>query len=315
MCIRDSSRGMYYYLLYFVLFSLDLSIKDIEEIILIAALLYCLAYLANLLLPDLFFSQVLYDPNRFLTRVYLPGSLINNLAYFYSLFMLVEYKSLRYAFFIILSFTIMVLTGSRMAFMPVMLITAFILLQGLKFRRMLQAGVVVAALFVVVLSFSRSFDAMLNLAAGDLFQQGQGGGTLRIRIQAITFFSQFFFPDYWHLLIGNGFASTHSSFGQLVDYLKLGLGFYQSDVGVFGDTTKMGLAFLFGVFILLKNVFMTKLPPRGLYLKYFFYYVVLTYVTLDHFGDKGGAVTLSLSFYLIERYNSSLPSSLATDES
>lgn len=296
------SRGMYYYLLYFVLFSLSLKIKDVEKVILIAAFLYCIAYLGNLVLPDLFFSKIVYDRSRFLTRVYLPGSLINVFAYFYSLMKLIEYKEQKYLFFILLSFTIMVLTGSRMVFMLVMLVTVFVFLREFKFSRIIQFGIIAAAILIVILSFSQSFDAMFSLARNDISQQ-QGGGTLDIRLEAVSFFYPFFFPDNWHLLLGNGFASTHSSYGQLIDYFKLKMNLYQSDIGILGDFTKMGLVYLFGVFLLYKNVFTTKLPNNAKYIKYFFFYVVLSFITLSHFGYPDGIVTLCLSFYLTEQYS------------
>jgi len=299
------SRGMYYYLLYFVLFALDLKIEDVEKIILLAAFLYCIAYLGNLVLPDLFFSKIVYDQSRLLTRVYLPGSLINILAYFYSLMLLLEYKKQKYLLFILLSFVIMILTGSRMVFMPVMLVTVFIFLRGLKFSRILNIALIATAILIVIFAFSQSFNAMLYLAKSDLGQT-QESGTLDIRIKALSFFYPFFFPDYWHLLIGNGFASTHSSYGQLIDYFKLKMNFYQSDIGILGDITEMGLVYLFGVLVLLKNVFTTKLPRKALYIKYFFYYVILSCITLSHFGYSDGIVTLCLSFYLIEKYNSNL---------
>jgi heme/copper-type cytochrome/quinol oxidase subunit 2 len=309
------SRGMYYYLLYFVLFALDLKIKDVEKLILIAAFLYCIAYLGNLVLPDLFFSKIVYDQSRFLTRVYLPGSLVNIFAYFYSLMKLIEYKEQKYLFFILLSFTVMILTGSRMVFIPVMLVTVFIFLRGFKFSRIFNIALIVTAILIIIFAFSQSFDAMLNLAKNDLGQQQQGGGTLNIRLEAVSFFYPFFFPDYWHLLMGNGFASTHSSFGQLIDYFKLKMNLYQSDIGILGDFTKMGLVYLFGVLILLKNVFTTKLSLKALYIKYFFYYVILSFITLSHFGYNDGIVTLCLSFYLIEKYNYNLNSGLLYNES
>jgi hypothetical protein len=309
------SRGMYYYLLYFVLFALDLKIKDVEKLILIAAFLYCIAYLGNLVLPDLFFSKIVYDQSRFLTRVYLPGSLVNIFAYFYSLMKLIEYKEQKYLFFILLSFTVMILTGSRMVFIPVMLVTVFIFLRGFKFSRIFNIALIVTAILIIIFAFSQSFDAMLNLAKNDLGQQQQGGGTLNIRLEAVSFFYPFFFPDYWHLLMGNGFASTHSIFGQLIDYFKLKINLYQSDIGILGDFTKMGLVYLFGVLILLKNVFTTKLSLKALYIKYFFYYVILSFITLSHFGYNDGIVTLCLSFYLIEKYNYNLNSGLLYNES
>lgn len=295
------SRGMYYYLLYFALSALDLKIRDVEKIILIAAFLYCTAYLSNLFLPALFFSKIVYDQSRFLTRVYLPGSLINVLAYFYSLMMLLENKKQKYLFFILLSFTIMILTGSRMVFMPVMLVTVFVFLRGFKFRRIIHISIIATAILIVILSFSQVFDAMLTLARNDLTQQGSG--TLDIRLKAVSFFYPFFFPDIGHLLLGNGFASTKSSFGQLIDYFKLKMNLYQSDIGILGDFTKMGLIYLVGVFLLLKNVFTAKLPKDAEYIKYFFYYVTFSFITLSHFGYPDGIVALCLSFYLIEKYN------------
>jgi hypothetical protein len=86
-------------------------------------------------------------------------------------------------------------------------------------------------------------------------------------------------------------------------------GFFMSDLGLIGDYVRFGVLYIIGVIIVFVKVFRTKFPEKYMFIKYYFYVMLLTLFTGGSaFADGSNIVTLCIIMYLIDylKYNPEL---------
>jgi hypothetical protein len=294
-----ASRFMYFYILYFLFHKFKLESGVVEQFIIIIAICYSIFYFIALFQPGLFSLKIGDDLERELVRVYMPGILYVVLAFFIFLSRLVIGKN--YFGVILIFFFIMTLffTGSRMVAFPAVGIGFIYLFNNSK---LLKKGYLIFPIFIGIIFFSlfnNVIVAMFSKILDDLYYD-PSKGNFAIRVNAAYFFFNIAFPNYWGLIIGNGFASTHSEYGVFIDYLKVKLGFHQSDLGIIGDYTRFGILYLIGIVMILFKTIKFNYAVDWIYLKYFFVFIAFSMITLSHFGYSDGITAVCTSLYILD---------------
>src|SRR6056297_2470131 len=129
-----AQRSMYFYAFYFVLHILKIPIKTLEKIIIISGVIYAFAFLIQYFA----FPQVIFDVRlgveRGTIRIFLPGLAIMNLAYFIALTKIIFKNALNYIPYILIFFSIYILTGTRSIIAGPAIVTILILILSNKIK-------------------------------------------------------------------------------------------------------------------------------------------------------------------------------------
>jgi len=292
-----AQRFMYFYLFYFFLHVLQLDVKQIEKIIVFFGLLYVAAYVVQYVAHPRILFDVRIDPSRGTIRIFLPGLSFLILAFFLSMQEVFQRNSVRHMIYMLLFFSIIVLSGTRqvtanLGFVGVMALIFSKRVQSRLLLFFLAALAAVAAYFI----FQDIIHQLLSLSR----EQTANAEAEMARLRAAEFFLTDFFPDKPAYITGNGESHAWSSFGQQVDAYKVNYGFFQSDIGIIGEYTKYGAFFVAGAILLLIKMLSQKLPQKQQYIRYFLFSTLISLPFAMTFTRHYYIVILCILMYIID---------------
>lgn len=292
-----AQRFMYFYFLYFVLHLVKIPDYDFEKIIFYFAIVYSIFYVIQYIAyPRLIFSiRVMED--RGTVRIFMPGLSYLILAYFYVLNKSFNELSISRLALLLFFFSVFILMGTRQLIFTIVLLTMInILLSKKVTSKILVTLIAVIAAVPIFFMFQNIFLSMVNLSKEQSVDFEEN-----IRIFAGTFFLTDFFPNPLSYITGNGADSSNSSYGVMIQMYKDVFGFFQSDVGIIGDFSRFGSIFLISVISILTRVLKGHLSEELYYIKYFYFFVILTSFTgAGLFGDANSIVTVCITLYIID---------------
>lgn len=270
-----AQRFMYFYLVYYALHSIKISTDDLESVVFWLGVTYSVFYIIQFLsYPSLLFDVRIAE-DRGTIRIFLSGFAFLILAYFLTLNRIFESFSFGRLVSLFLFISILILMGTRQVIFSVLLITLlFMLFSRIVKSRILIIMLMIASVIPLIIVFQEIFISLIDLS------QSQSERLIEnVRLRAAGFFLTQFFPNDMAYITGNGADSANSNYGFMIQMYKDAYGFYQSDIGLIGDYTKFGAAFVLGVFIILFKAIFNKTQARFSYIKYFFLSIVLTLFT------------------------------------
>ncbi|HLN53765.1 MAG TPA: hypothetical protein VK212_08650 [Lentimicrobium sp.] len=292
-----AQRFMYFYLVYWVLHSLKVSLEDVESIIYWLGLTYSLLYIVQFFAyPNIIFDVRIAE-DRETIRIFLPGFTFLVLGYFLILNRLFEsfavWKLLSALFFLL----ILILMGTRQVLFSVMLLTLmYVMFSKAVKSRALIFILILASVVPLILIFQEIFISLIDLSKNQSQSLAEN-----VRIRATVFFLSELFPNTASYITGNGADSTNSSYGFMIQMYKDAYGFYQSDIGIIGDYTKFGAFFALAVFMIIFKVIFRKVSPAFSYTKYFYISILLTLFTGGGpFGQADSIVALCFTLYILD---------------
>jgi hypothetical protein len=301
-----AQRFIYFYFLYFFLHILRPGLKDLEKILFTIGIIYAVAYLVQYAMYPTVVFDVKQNYDRGTIRIFLPGASFLTISLFLSLHRFYRENQVRYVFFALLFFAILVLMGTRNFLASVTLVIIFSLLFSKTIRsRYVIYSLILISIVPVYIIFHEIFAGLIELSE----QQSQNIEN-NIRIRSATFFLTDFFPNRISYLFGNGQDHGQSIYGMRIAAYKITYGFYQSDVGIIGDFSKFGIIYMIGFLWLLVKAFTTRVTSRLSYIKY---YLLLQFFVLP-FGSTGSS-SIALMCVLIYIMDKELDESkLAVEE-
>ena len=292
-----AQRFMYFYFFYFILHFIKPDLKDLEKILLTIGVVYTIAYLLQYALYPMTLFDVRQDFDRGTIRIFLSGSGFMALALFMSLNRFYRKNDIKYVFFVLLFFGILVLMGTRnyLASMILVIIYSLVFSKTIRSRFIIYFLIMVSVIPVYII-FQDIFAGMIELSE----RQSQDFES-DIRIRSATFFLTDFFPNRLAHIFGNGQHHGQSIFGMRVTSYSIQYGYYQSDVGIIGDYSKFGLIYVIGYFWMFIKIFTARLIPEYGYIKYYFLLAVLTLP----FGSTGASsiVAACILMYIVDNNN------------
>jgi hypothetical protein len=292
-----AQRFMYFYFFYFILHFIKPDIKDLEKILLSVGAIYTIAYLIQYALYPMTLFNVRQDFDRGTIRIFLSGSGFLALALFLSLQRFYLKNEIKYVFYVLLFFGILVLMGTRnfLASMILVIIYSLVFSKTIRSRYIIYFLILVSVIPVYII-FQDIFAGMIELSE----RQSQDFES-DIRVRSATFFLTDFFPNGLAHVFGNGQHHGQSIFGMRVTSYSIQYGYYQSDVGVIGDYSKFGLIYVIGYFWIFLKIFTARLIPEYRYIKFYFLLAVLTLP----FGSTGASsiVAASILMYIVDNNN------------
>ena len=298
-----AQRSMYFYAFYFVLHILKIPIKTLEKIIIISGVIYAFAFLIQYFA----FPQVIFDVRlgveRGTIRIFLPGLAIMNLAYFIALTRIIFKNALNYIPYILLFFSIYILTGTRSMIAGPTIVTVLVLILSNKIKS--KALIIFLVIAVAGTTYYMFQDIITNLVS--ISQEQTAHSEEDIRVRAAKFFLTDFFPNKIAYITGNGEGHQASPFGLAINAFKINYGYYQSDIGIIGEYTKYGAFFVLGVIILLYKGIIFRTDPRYQYIRYFFILALISLPLAQGFTSPDYIITICILMYIIDMRKESKP--------
>ena len=294
-----AQRFMYFYLFYFFLHLLKLPINQIEKIIFIFGLAYAFGFLLQYVIYPTTLFDVRIDPSRGTVRIFIPGFSFMLLAFFFSLQNIFYKNSVRHGIYLLLFFSILVLSGTRQVIANISLISflALIFSKRVKSKLLLYFLAFMAAVAVYFL-----FQDIINNLLAISQEQTQDAENEITRLKTTKFFLTEFYHNPLAYITGNGDSHQWSSYGMEIQSYKSRYGFYLSDIGFIGEYVKYGAVFALGVIVLIIKALNQKLPENMLYIKLFLFSSLISLPVGGIFSQPYSIVAVCLLLYMIDKY-------------
>jgi O-antigen ligase len=291
-----AQRILYFYLFYYALHILQISVNTLEKIIFYAGLVYVIVFFIQYAAYPRVIFAVRQGIERGTIRIFMPGLTLMNLAYFMGLVKVLFYHQFKQIPFLILFMSIYILTGTRSIIAGPLLITLFVLLLSKKIKS--KGFFLVLIVGILAVSYYMFQDIIQNLVSLTS-EQGESHRD-NIRYQAARFFLTDFFPNQLAYVTGNGEGHQASPFGREIFSYKANYGFYQSDIGIIGEYTKYGAFFLLGVFLLLCKALTQNLTTSRKYIHYFVWLMIISLPLGSFFTSADSIVIICMLAYIMD---------------
>ncbi|MGM0530622.1 MAG: hypothetical protein ACQER7_04665, partial [Bacteroidota bacterium] len=282
---------------------LKIPIKTLEKIIIISGVIYAFAFLIQYLAYPQIIFDVRQGMERGTIRIFLPGLAIMNLAYFIALTRIIFKNALNYIPYILLFFSIYILTGTRSMIAGPTIVTVLVLILSNKIKS--KALIIFLVIAIVGTTYYMFQDIITNLIS--ISQEQTAHSDEDIRVRAAKFFLTDFFPNKIAYITGNGEGHQASQFGLEIYSYKINFGYYQSDIGIIGEYTKYGAFFVLGVLILLYKGIFSYLETKYQYIRYFFILTLISLPLSQSFTTPDHIITICILMYIIDMRKKSKP--------
>lgn len=248
---------LYFFLFYFLLHLLKPDPKRLLNMFMVLGFVYCGMYILQFLVftkmsiqfvsPDMNFLE-----DRGTVRIFIPGSGYLFTAYFLALSNFFIYKKAKYLLYTIPIIVVVLLLGTRQVTASIVLLTLVNIILSRTIKSKAITFILISLCIIPVFYlFQGIFIEMFEIT----MEQSENIDD-NIRIRASTYFLFNYNKDFWWMLIGNGFPSPDSAYGQEIHSLSSSSFFWLEDIGLIGDFMKFGIIFVIGqLFFLFKLIF------------------------------------------------------------
>ena len=291
----EISRFVFFYVLYFFLGSMDYSKKEIDFVVTILGLVFVSVYLLGTLTKNSFISATILI-ERGTVRISLPGLLFLIYAYFLHLSNFFKVKKLVSGLLSFLFLGCIFLTGTRSILFPVLIFSILFILRESKFTGFQLSILLFPILIVFIFAFK---GVIFGLIDNMLELKTKKRSNITVRQDAVGFFFKQLFPNSINYILGNGMPG-YSAYGRKISRFQTFLGYYQSDIGVLADYLRFGLVYIFSILVVFFKVFKLKLEENSQFIKYFFGFMLITSVTLSHFGNSTALIVVCVVLWRID---------------
>ena len=267
------------WIFFFYLLRIQISIKIVEEIILVYGVIYILLYFYQITHSQTAFfgERDILTEDRGVVRIILGGGGIFFLSSFMALNKFTTQKPGRW-FWIslsILGILIPILTATKQLIGGVLIIYLFHFIKDQSFFRKL---VIIASFIGMLLYVSHSDNELVKgiiESQENSFKEGKD----YIRIRSGVYFLTEFSPNNINMVLGNGVPYEGiSDYGKFVEILKKKV-FYMSDVGIISVYIMFGILAIIAYILIWINSFTFSLPNEYYYLKYYLWFLLITSLT------------------------------------
>lgn len=278
----ETSQYMIWPLFFFLLHQ-DISVKNLEKIILFYGVSYAILFFFQYLNQGVvLFGKPLYGDewteDRGVIRIIFPGAGIFILSLFIAITKLTTMKEHRWfwALFSSLGVIIPVMQVTRQFIAGVLLIYLFHLIKSVS----LNKKFVIVFLFVIGVGVVINAEIPMVQGVIEAQERDSNLGKKYIRVLAGDYFLNDFSPNVISSIFGNGAPYWGlSSYGKFHERLADDRGYYLSDVGIIAVYAMFGVFSILGFVIIWIKSFFIPLPAEYQYAKYYLWYILFTSFT------------------------------------
>jgi len=278
----ETSQYMIWPLFFFLLYQ-DLSVKNLERVILFYGAAYAILFFFQYLNQGVvLFGKPLYGDewteDRGVIRIIFPGAGIFILSLFISITKLTTTKDYRWFWILFSLFGIIIpiMQVTRQFIVGVLLIYLFHLIKSVSFNKKM------IIIFFFILGTGIVINSDIPMVQGVIEAQERDSnlGKKYIRVLAGEYFLNDFSPNIISSILGNGAPYWGlSNYGKFHERLADDKGYYLSDVGIIAVYAMFGIFSIIGFVIIWIKSFIIPLPAEYQYAKYYLWYILFTSFT------------------------------------
>jgi len=265
---------------FFYLINNKISIKTVENIVVVFGVLYIIFYLFQFANSKTVYFGLLdeFGKDRGITRINFPGSGLFYLLIFMSICKFTEKANYRW-FWLTLTIigpviTILQVTRQTIGFVVLIYLFHFIRVKN-KIFRVLGLLIIMGGILVFIYSENSVYKGLLNSQNETI-----SDGTSYIRVLAGQYYLTEYSPNLVSKLFGNGVSyGISSKMGQKIDSLSKTNYFYLDDMGIIAVYAMFGLIAVIGFILVWIKSFRYSLHPRYFYTKYYIWFLLFTSLT------------------------------------
>jgi hypothetical protein len=284
--LLDSLIAIAPYLIFFFFFYLlrvRFPVDLLEKIIVIYGVLYILLYAFEFInSPTVFFGKPLWGDeflvSRGIMRIIFPGGGVFVLTSFIAINKLTSQEKNRW-FWLLLTIggiVIPVMQVTRQFIAGILLLYLYHAIRSIS----LSKKVLIFGSFLALIIFLQNVDHPIIEGLIDSTRSDARLGTNYIRVLAGEYFLTDFSPNLVTQLLGNGTPYFGvSNFGLYVDSLGVSHEYFLSDVGIIAVYVMFGVLAIIAYLLIFIKSFIIPLPEKFQYLKYYFWFILLTSLT------------------------------------
>lgn len=287
---------MYFYFFYFFLHSIRIRPDELIRLLVIMSILYIAVwYIQYLMFPKMIVNSRM-DVERGTIRLFIPGSAIALLVYFYFLDLFLRTNKTKFIIFCLFILLIPILQGTRTSMSSLIFVTLVFVLFSKQVKTKLRNIILmlVGALLIFFI-FQDIFINLINLSEKQSAQEGDD-----IRVRSAKFYLTEFYPNKINYFLGNGIGHMMSPYGMKLAFYKFNYGFFQSDLGLIGAYVKFGVLFVVGAFLIILKIFRTNVKKEHYFIKYWAVFLAIQYIIGYPFISPDSIIAIISAIYIID---------------
>lgn len=289
--------GFGYVLLYFYLHKKKFSVRTIENVVIYLSIGFQVLYWIELkfFATNPPFGTLWTEQATGLTRILIFGRHL----FMLSLYILLGRINKKPHYFILLgvSMLTLIMLQTRQLLLPAALVFAF------HFRTIIFKSFVPSMMLVLAIGIGAYFssDIIDKLVNKSKAQQSSNTSVLGDREQSYAYFLDKPNTTIVTRLLGDGFPSPGTYYGDTYKSFRENTGLSPGDVGPVGYVTYYGYIWFISLIIMLYKSFTLKVPRQYKYAKYFMFTVLMTLPFGEsQFVAVSSIITMAMAFYIID---------------
>jgi hypothetical protein len=300
-----SSAPFLYIIFYFMLKSINLSIPEMENALIVLTIVFCVCYVIQYLIyPMAIFSggEVAYKDD---VRIRLVGQGFSSLGYFFGLNKYLQTKKTSHLMLSILCFVIIFLMGFRTMLVTIALFTFVMIIRINGFNwRFVWYSILVCVVFIGMLQlpvFTNKFDSMLERQGYDVLSNPK-----YIRVIQFQYYTTRHFKNIWEFIFGSGLPFAQKNGGEVTAYSRYmynltARGINWVDWGLLSLSWIIGIPTVLAMIAYSIKAYYLKVVSDYYYLGIWFIYLVASSITTMDFYRSGNFIVQALVLYLVEK--------------
>jgi hypothetical protein len=292
------------YMMWFIFFYLlgsNVSVKTIENVVLIYGVIYMALFLFQLThTGTIYFGTVEeFKEDRGIIRVNFPGGGVFFLACFIAINKVTSDQKhrLMWMSYALLGLVVNVLQVTRQTIAVMLVIYMIHFLRNVK----LPMKIATIATFALGCYLFMVSDNPISRGLAEQQKVDASAGDEYIRILSARYFLTEFTPNTISQIFGNGFFNETSNYGKTLNALSENYGYFLSDVGLVEVYVTFGILALLGFALIFIKSFTIPLDADHYYLKYYIWMIMVTSLSSDFLVSYYYVITTAFVLYCYHR--------------
>lgn len=284
------------YILFFLLFRLNIQTIDAEKILIILGVIYIIVFGTSFLIypQEIFNSNPnLHGLDRGFQRITIKGVGFLFLFSFFSLEKYIINRKFVWLFIYLITILFIIMTLTRTYIVVSILISLIFFFKNINSNGKVALIIFTCITFYLItkMEFYKNLTEQTVSQSNDLEDD--------IRMQSLNYYLYNFSPDVVTKIFGNGISYKDSQYSQKVNYLEKDLGLYVADIGYIGLYIKFGIISILGYLLFIYKAFKMKTPEGFLYCKYFLLFIFIISIIIDAPFNSSFIPSIMLAAYIL----------------
>lgn len=292
-------RFLLLYLFYFTLKNFNIDYEFLEKMLCNIGI--CIAFLY--VIQYLIFPAKLFDVpmriDRGTVRIQMPGMIYHEIAFLICFNRVLNRFNVKHLIIFLFLFGVFILYGSRGTIVTCLIsIILLLLVSKNSYSKYLIGFLIFCISSLVLYQFKDIFMQLIKASNQDI-----GSGSNYVRLRAVKYFINNFYPSVLAVFTGNGDYYHSTPYGIKMDSLSRVKGYYLSDLGIIMPFFKYGIFFIMGILVMLIRAIKMKFAENKLYIKVFIINLLIFFLFGGGYDNPGFIICFVTVLFILEKAN------------